>query len=104
MKYIRCDSKNYSCMWSNVYCNNNGKETPEDIIKATLPYNYIGPFIASDHVNAGTPKIVSDHNLFIIVNQYGSREIWQIGGKASDITGTIIPHLYRVRQIGIMFD
>lgn len=55
-------------------------------------------------MNAGCSKIQNDENLFILRDSYGCNNIWQIGGKSSDITGFIIPHLYKVRKISVMFD
>lgn len=104
MKYITFDKDSDQLKWSKVYCNKNGNETALDIILATLPYDFLGEFHSKDHLSAGCPKIKNDDNLFIIRNKYGSLEIWQVGGKVSDMTGAIIPNLYKVRQIGYMFE
>lgn len=103
MKYITFNKNSDQLKWNLVYCNLNDKETASDIIKATLPYNFVGKFNSNEHLNAGCPKIKDDTNLFIIKNAYGAYEIWQVGGKVTDVTGAIIPHLYHVRQIGYMF-
>ena len=42
--------------------------------------------------------------MFVMKDIYGHDYIWQVCGKVSDYTGAIIPHLYRVRKIGIMFE
>lgn len=55
-------------------------------------------------MNAGCPKIQNDKNLFILRDSYGANNIWQIGSKSTDMNGFIVPHLYNVRRIGIMFD
>lgn len=104
MKYITVDKENDDMKWSNIYCNLGGKETAEDIAKAIITHHYIGKFNKEDHMNAGCPKIKNDENLFMLGDLYGTINIWQIGGKVSDMTGCIIPHLYKVRRIGVMFD
>ena len=104
MKYITVDKELDDMRWSRIYCNLDGKETTEDIAKAIITEYFIGKFNKEEHMNAGCPKIQNDENLFILRDSYGCRNIWQIGGKLSDITGFIIPHLYKVRKIGIMFD
>lgn len=99
MKYITLKSKDD---YSMVYCNLNGKETAEDIIKATLNY-FIGKFNANEHMSCGCNKILNDENVFIMENNDSGYELWQVGSKVSDMTGAIIPHLYYVRHIGYMF-
>lgn len=104
MKYITVDEEHDDIKWSFVYCNLNGNETTEDIAKAIVTEIYIDKFHKEDHMNAGCPKILNDENLFILRDTYGYNNIWQIGGKVTDMTEFIVPHLYKVRKIGIMFD
>ncbi len=104
MKYITINKYNEDMKWSRIYCNLDGKETPEDIAKAIVSEFYVGKFSKEEHMNAGCQKIQNDENLFILRDSYGTDNIWQIGGKSTDMTGFIIPHLYKVRRIGIMFD
>ena len=104
MKYITVDKESDDMRWSRIYCNLDGKETTEDIAKAIVTEYYVGKFNKEEHMNAGCPKIINDENLFILRDSYGSNNIWQIGGKSADMTGFIIPHLYKVRKIGVMFD
>lgn len=104
MKYITVDREHEDMKWSKIYCNLDGKETPEDIAKAIVSEFYIGRFDKEKHTNVGCTKIQNDENLFILRDSYENNNIWQIGGKAEDMTGFIIPHLYKVRKIGIMFD
>ena len=104
MKYIIVDREHEDMKWSKIYCNLNGKETPEDIAKAIVSEFYVGKFNKEEHMNAGCPKIQNDENLFILRDSYGTNNIWQIGGRSTDMTGFIIPHLYKVRRIGVMFD
>ena len=104
MKYITVDRKNEDMKWSKIYCNLDGKETAEDIAKAIVSEFYVGKFNKEEHMNAGCPKIQNDENLFILKDSYGTNSIWQIGGRSTDMTGFIIPHLYKVRRIGVMFD
>ena len=104
MKYITVEKEEKDLRWSNVYCNCSGDETAEDIAKAIVTEYFVGKFKKEEHMNAGCPKIKNDENLFILRDSYGCNNIWQIGGKAIDMTGFVIPHLYKVRKIGIMFD
>ena len=67
------------------------------------PERFVDKFIAKEHVSIASP-IKNDENMFILRDVYGYENIWQVCGKISDYTGFIIPHLYRVRKIGIMFD
>lgn len=101
MKYITTSSKE-DLKWSRIYCPNDN--TIEDVIKSMNDLEYIGPFHKEEHTNAGCPEIKNDTNLFIMKNQYNVTEIWQIGSKASDIQGSIIPHTYCIRCIGTMFE
>lgn len=86
-----------------IYCNKNGEETAEDIARAITTDFFIGKFVAKEHTSITSP-IKNDDNMFILMDTYGHDNIWQICGKISDYTDAIIPHLYRVRKIGIMFD
>ena len=100
MRYITTGEEK----WSNVYCNFSWKETNEDIAKAIVTEFFVGKFNVEEHMNAGCKKIKDDSNLFILRDSYGCDNIWQIGGKVTDMTGFIIPHLYKVRKIGVMFE
>ena len=104
MKYITVDKELDDMRWSRIYCNLDGKETTEDIAKAIITEYFVGKFNKGEHMNAGCPNIQNDENLFILRDSYGCNNIWQIGGRSSDMTGFIIPHLYKVRKIGVMFD
>jgi hypothetical protein len=87
-----------------IYCNGHEKEeTAEDIAKAITTDFFVGKFTAKEHVSIASP-IKNDDNMFILRDIYGHDNIWQVCGKASDYVGAIIPHLYKVRKIGIMFD
>ena len=72
--------------------------------KAIVSGYYAGKFNKEEHMNAGCPKIQNDKNLFILRDSYGTNNIWQIGGRLTDMTGFIISHLYKVRRIGVLFD
>lgn len=89
-----------------IYCNKNGKETTEDIAKTIANSSedlFVGKFIAKEYIPANSP-IKNDGDMFILKDTYGHDYIWQICEKVSDYTNTIVPHLYRVRRIGIVFD
>ena len=104
MKYIMIEKESGDMKWSRIYYNCNGNETSEDIAKAIVTEYFVGKFNKEEHMNAGCLKIQNDENLFILRDSYGCNNIWQIGGKSSDMTGFIIPHLYKVRKIGVMFE
>ena len=86
-----------------IYCNKNGEENAEDIAKAIITDVFIGKFIAKEHTSITSP-IKNDENMFILRDTYGHDNIWQICGKVSDYTDAIVPHLYRVRKIGVIFE
>jgi len=86
-----------------IYCNKDGKETAEDIAKAITTHFFVGKFNAREHTSVTYP-INNDENMFILRDTNGYNNIWQICGKVSDYTDAIIPHLYRVRKIGTMFE
>ena len=90
--------------WKQVYCNLNGDETAENIVKAITNFIYVGKFNKDEHLCAGCTKLKNDDNLFILINDNGAKCIWQVGSKVEDMTGCIVPHLYKVREIGILFD
>ena len=104
MKYITFEKESECMKWSRIYCNLDEKETSEDIAQAIVTENFIGKFTKEEHMNVGCPKIKNDENLFILRDVYGCNNIWQIGGKSCDMIGSIVPHLYKVRKIGVMFD
>lgn len=56
MKYITVDREYEDMKWSEIYCNLNEKETPEDIAKAIVSEFYVGKFNKEEHMNAGCPK------------------------------------------------
>ncbi len=86
-----------------VYCNKNGEETPEDIIKSTFLI-FVGKFNANEHKAAGCKPIKNDDNIFICRNYDGGTDLYQVCSKVADVTGTIVPHLYYFRKIGVIFD
>ena len=104
MKYMTFSKESDEVMWSQIYCNLDGNETNEDIAKAIVSEYYVGKFNKNEHESACQMPIVNDKNLFVLRDLYGLNNIWQIGGRAADIIGFIIPHLYKVRKIGVMFD
>lgn len=104
MKYITFDKESDESRWSQVYCNLGGKETPEDIAKAIVTESFAGKFNKSEYMNDGCPRIANDSSLFILTDRYGCRNIWQVGGNVCDMTGFIVPHLYKVRKVGILFE
>ena len=104
MKYVTYNKDSDNMKWSMVYCNKNGNETPEDIVKEISSEYYIGEFHKESHTNVAGSEITNDENLFILLNFYGVNYIWQVGAKVCDMNGVIIPNLYRVRKIGYLID
>lgn len=102
------DKNSAQSRWSTIYYNKNDNETLTDIAKAIVgAYNtihFVGQFKTSKHTPAGCSPIKNDDNLFIIQDIYGVNGIWQVGGNYADMHGQIVPHLYKVRQIGIMVE
>ncbi len=101
MKYLPYDKEQIGNIM--IYCNKNGEETTEDIARAIITDFFIGKFNAKEHISIASP-IKNDENMFILRDTYGHENIWQVCGKISDYTDAIIPHLYRVKKIGIMFE
>lgn len=101
MKYMTFDKEQIVSVM--IYCNKNDKETSEDIIKSLTDDVFIGKFNKDDHLSVTTP-IKNDNDIYIMRSMYGYLYLWQVCGKISDYVGNVIPHLYRVRQIGILFD
>ena len=99
MKYLMFDKE--QIVSDVIYCNKNGNETPEDIAKAIITDFFIGEFIAKDHTALSKP-CKSDKDMFILRDINGRDYIWQVCGKVSDCVDAIIPHLYRIRKVGIV--
>jgi len=104
MKYTTFSKESDNMKWSRVYCDLDGRETNEDIIKSIGIEYYVGKFNKENHINVECEEIKNDKDLFILRDFYGCNHIWQMGGRSCDIKGFIIPHLYKVRKIGYMFD
>ena len=102
MKYITVDREHEDIKWSKIYCNLNGKETPEDIAKQLFLSFYVGKFNKEEHMNAGCPKIQNDENFILSLEIHMELITFgRFGGRLTDMTGFIIPHLYKVRRIGV---
>ena len=101
MKYLCYEKEQFENVM--IYCNKNGEETAEDIAKAIVTDFFVGKFVAREH-NPVSSSIKNDENIFILRDVNGCNNIWQVCGKISDYTDTIVPRLYRVRKVGIMFD
>lgn len=102
MRYTTFDSDNTKKYI--IYCNLNGDETPEDIMKVTL-YHYIDKFKTEEHQPVNCKKILNDTNIFIMENiNTNGYELWQVCSKVSDMIGNIIPHAYYIRRIGCVFE
>ncbi len=101
MKYLPFEKQQITSVM--IYCNKNGEETAEDIAKAITTDFFIGAFKAAEHVSVASP-IKNDKDMFILRDILGRDNIWQVCGKMLDYTDAVIPHLYSVRKVGIMFE
>ena len=99
MKYLMFDKE--QIVSDVIYCNKNGNETPEDIAKAIITDFFVGKFTVKDHIALLNP-CKSDKDMFILRDINGRDYIWQVCGKVSDCVDAIIPHLYRIRKVGIV--
>ena len=101
MRYVLFDKNEKD--WQMVYCTQDNDEESllENISKAMLRGNEFEKFNAKDAVCMNDGGIKNDSMIFSI-NECGVRYIWQLGSKVSDMTDFIIPHLYRVRKIGMI--
>lgn len=100
-RYVTYDKE--QIVYNIIYCNKNGNETPENIARAIVTEFFVGKFVAKDYVSVVSP-IKNDNNMFILKDMNGHYNIWQICGKVSDYVDAIVPHLYRIRKIGIILD
>ena len=86
-----------------VYCNNHTdeEESIEEIARAMTDFTYMGKFNSNDYscVNSGGMK--DDKNM-VVMSDDGHLYVWQICSKVSDMTGAIVPNLYKVRKIGLI--
>lgn len=102
MRYLTYEQKFLE--WKPIYCNTNKDETSyEDIIKSITSELFIEKFNKDEHISIEKP-IKNDDKLYITIDSIGMHNIWQIGGLFTDMEGFVIPHTYKVRKIGIMFD
>ena len=100
MKYVVFNKKKKKkeLLYSNI------DNDTSDIIKALVSHTYIGPFIASDHTCMSDGGIKNDHDMYIMRDYEGNNCIWQVCGHVTDVEDFIIPNLYYVRKVGIIFD
>lgn len=101
MKYVLFDKNAKDCQM--VYCaqDNDEELLLESISKAMLHGDSFKNFNAKEGVCMNGGGIKNDSMIFSI-DECGVRYIWQLGSKVSDIVGFIVPHLYRVRKIGMI--
>ena len=101
MKYVLFDKNEKD--WQMVYCTQDNDEELllESISKAMLRGDGFKKFNAKEGVCMNDGGIKNDSMIFSI-NECGVRYIWQLGSKVSDMAGFIVPHLYRVRKIGMI--
>ena len=88
--------------WEFIYCNKAETVMAEDIAKVLD--GYAGPFHAKDHIPEDCNPIKNDSRLFILKDMNDNLSILQVGGLASDFVGQTIPHVYKVRKIGYLYE
>lgn len=102
MRYLIYEKEDLE--WKPIYCNTHKDKTPcEDIIRSIVSEEFVEKFNKDEHISVTNP-IKNDNRLYITIDVNGNYNIWQIGGRFADMEGFIIPHTYKVRKIGIMFD
>ena len=101
MRYLLYDKDQIEKLM--VYCDKNGEETVEDIVKTSSFAYFAGKFISKEHEPIKSP-IKNDENMFILIDINTCIYIYQVCGMLIDCRGTIIPHLYSVKVIGRMFN
>lgn len=81
-----------------VYCNDyrDGNATDEEIMYAAVIGEHYEKFNSEDF--KGAEHIKNDSRLYY--SNIGNK-VWQLCGRASDMTGFIIPKTYLIREIGI---
>lgn len=75
---------------------------PEEIARAMKPFFFMGKFNAKDH-EPFNREVVNDDNIFMLANMRDGTFLYQVMGKVADCCGTIVPDLYYIRKIGIIF-
>ena len=99
MKSFETDDS-FPTEWEMIYVE---KENPTnlEIIKEVIKSDRlteVNRFYAKDF--SGADHIKDDSTLFYQFNGNSIPYIWQVGPKATDINGNIIPNVYLVRKIG----
>lgn len=102
MRYLTYRKENLE--WKPIYYNTHKDKTLcEDIIRSIVSEEFVGKFNKNEHISITKP-IKNDYNLYITIDTNGNYNIWQIGGRFTDMEGFIIHNTYKVRKIGIIFD
>lgn len=103
MKYTTYSKDNIG--WNRVYCENDDTDNTIDLLEnvGRKINRYCGKFNASEHTSLNCNDICNDDKLFILLNDNNEYELWQLGGKVTDMNNVFVPHLYYVRQIGKLF-
>lgn len=101
MKYILFDKE--GLYWRFVYCTCD--EETENLLENVAKSMFCGvdfkKFDSKENICINGRGIKNDEKIFSICD-CGARYIWQLGSRVEDMAGFIVPHLYRVRKIGIM--
>ena len=85
-----------------IYCNKENV-TGEDIIRLIPSEFFVGKFVKEEYEYPDTNPVKNDDNLYI--TEYNKiLNVWQVRGKLSDMTGIIIPNVYKVRLVGYIIE
>ena len=88
-----------------VYCYlRNGQENDLDILSLAVnaeKYRYMDRLFPEIMKNIDCDVLKSGHRIYQVADEKGKISLWQVGGNVTDKNGFFVPHLYKVRKIGI---
>ena len=95
--------KKIMCRYSNIqkgliHCES---DNPEDVIKAITTEKFIGKFNKDEYKYVDETQIKNDDNLYITFDGE-LYNVWQYRGKETSIINEVIPHVHKVRRIGLI--
>lgn len=94
--------KDFPSEWEMIYIDKDNPspiEVIQEIIKKGDPFGEVIPFKHFEF-DMGESSIKNQENLFYVRGKNLIPYVWQVGPKAVDSIGNIIPNTYFVRKIG----
>lgn len=90
--------------WKIVYCEKD--EDLDNVMKNIIGLEFVKVFNPESYnVKYSEPIKNLDSHYYIMFNPENKVNfIYQLGSKASDVSGNIIPHTYKIRKIGMLLD